>query len=374
MLTLFTGNPGAGKTASMLDLVMRELRDRPLFVHFDEAERLRPEQKLLAETLTIPHTRCNAKNWPDEVPDGAVLLIDEAQGPFRPRGSGSAVPKAIQAFETHRHAGIDVFFTTQGPKLVDSNLRSLIGRHVHIRDTGWMGRWWYEWPECNTELAWKRCENKRKYSLPKKVFEVYRSANEHTKVERKIPPLVYLCGLAIVLAISLLVYMFGGFRSDQTLNNLPVLEQKPASAASASSPKDSDAPKVYDYGEFIPRVSSRPETAPAYDELRKVVVMPVVVGGACYRGQCTCFTQQGTLAGLSNQECKDWMERRPFDPYTVPLPPPSHAPQPVQQVKQEEGPRSVPMPAAPVKQAGEVTIHEVTRAAKTGRLAELGTL
>lgn len=355
----------------MLDLVMRELRDRPLFVHFDEAERLRPEQKLLAETLTLPHTRCNAKNWPDEVPDGAVLLIDEAQGPFRPRGSGSAVPKAIQAFETHRHAGIDVFFTTQGPKLVDSNLRSLIGRHVHIRDTGWAGRWWYEWPECNVELSWKRCENKRKYSLPKKVFEVYRSANEHTKVPRKVPPLVYLCGLAIVLAISLLVYMFGGFRDDQTLASLPVLEQK--SAVSATSSASPDSPKVYDYGEFIPRQSNRPETAPAYDELRKVVVMPVVVGGLCKGGQCTCYTQQGTHAGLSSQECSDWMHQRPFDPYTVPLPPQPMQP-PVQQVKQEEGPQSVPMPDAPVRQAGEVTIHEVTRAAKAGRLAQLGSL
>ena len=42
MMTLFTGNPGAGKTASMVDLVMRELENRPVFVHFDEADRIRP--------------------------------------------------------------------------------------------------------------------------------------------------------------------------------------------------------------------------------------------------------------------------------------------------------------------------------------------
>lgn len=79
MMTLFTGNPGAGKTASMVDLVMRELENRPVFVHFDEADRIRPEQVLLAESLKIPHTRCNARTWFDEVPDGAVPLIDEAQ-------------------------------------------------------------------------------------------------------------------------------------------------------------------------------------------------------------------------------------------------------------------------------------------------------
>lgn len=376
MMTLFTGNPGAGKTASMIDLVMRELGNRPVFVHFDEAERIRPEQTLLAESLKIPHTRCNARNWFDEVPDGAVLLIDEAQGPFRPRGSGSAVPKAVQAFETHRHAGIDVFMTTQGPRLVDANLRALFGRHVHIRDKGWMGRWWYEWTECNTELNWKKCENKRRYSLPKRVFDFYKSANEHTKAPRKIPPVIFLAIGAALIFVYMLFSVF--YKPAPEAKKLPPLEHSQnvsGAVGSAAVPGQTpELPKVYDFGEFIPRVSSRPETAPAYDELRKVVVMAVVAGGLCKRGECTCYTQQGTNAGLSQKECKDWMEMRPFDPYTVPLPPPSHAQPPMQQVKQEEGPQSVPMPAAPVKQAGEVTIHEVTRAAKAGRLAELGTL
>ncbi len=352
----------------MIDLVMRELKDRPLFVHFDEAERMRPEQKLLAETLQLPHTRCNARNWFDEVPDGAVLLIDEAQGCFRPRGSGSAVPKAIQAFETHRHAGIDVFFTTQGPRLVDSNLRSLIGRHVHIRDTGWLGRWWYEWPECNAELRWQKCENKRRYKLPKRVFEFYKSANEHTKVPRKVPPLVFMCAAAIVSCVGLLAWNF--YKPKSEPQKLQALEQSQTVAGSAPI----QTPKIYDFAEFTPRVSYRPETAPAYDQVRQIVVMPLVIGGVCNERKCVCTTQQGTDAGLTRKECEDWLEKRPFDPYTVPLPPQQVQQKPVQQVKEDEGVRSVPMPTAPVKQVGEVTIHEVNKAARTGRLSELGTL
>lgn len=374
MMTLFTGNPGAGKTASMIDLVMRELGNRPVFVHFDEAERIRPEQTLLAESLKIPHTRCNARNWFDEVPDGAVLLIDEAQGPFRPRGSGSAVPKAVQAFETHRHAGIDIFMTTQGPRLVDANLRALFGRHVHIRDKGWMGRWWYEWTECNTELNWKKCENKRRYKLPKRVFDFYKSANEHTTAPRKIPPVLFLAAGAILLCGYLLFSAFHKPAAEE--KKLPAAAHAGMAAGTVAAPAHSQAPKIYDYGEFIPRLSSRPETAPAFDELRKVVNMPTVSGGVCYRGSCTCFTQQGTHAGLSHDECKDWMARRPFDPYTVAPPVPQVVAQkPLEPAKEgEEGPRSVPMPAAPIKHAGEVTINEVTRAARTGRLNELGSL
>lgn len=133
MITLFTGMPGAGKTAAMLD-VLRELAgDRPVFVHFDPAERLRPEQKLLHETLQIPHQPVNAATWHDQVSDGGILIIDEAQGCWRPRGPASKVPAAIAALETHRHAGVDIFITTQSPRLIDANVRGLVGRHVHIR-------------------------------------------------------------------------------------------------------------------------------------------------------------------------------------------------------------------------------------------------
>lgn len=72
MITLFTGMPGAGKTAAMIDVLRELTKDRPLFVHFDPKERLRPEQKLLHETLQLPHTPVNAATWHEEVPDGGI--------------------------------------------------------------------------------------------------------------------------------------------------------------------------------------------------------------------------------------------------------------------------------------------------------------
>jgi len=314
VITIFTGQPGAGKTAALVDLLDRELRGRPLFVHFDESERLRPEQKLLAETLQIPHTRCHASKWHDELPDGAVLVVDEAQGVWRAAGPASKVPAAIQALETHRHSGVDVFVTTQSPKLVNSAFRALVGRHVHIRDTGWMGRWWYEWPECNPELAWARCQNKRRYTLPKRVFGLYRSSNEHTKVPRKIPPLVYGLAVAVVGIVGLGVNMWRTHGKTEAPSMVPsALAAKPATQAASVPPEKAF---IDDRVDFLPRISNKPESAPAYDEVRRVINMPLVSGGVCFRGECRCLTQQGTDAGLSDRECREWMQRRPFDPYT----------------------------------------------------------
>lgn len=359
MITILTGVPGSGKTAAAVDLLISEYKDRLLYVDG-------------LNGLTLEHVELDVLKWQTDVPDGAVIIVDEVQRKWRPRGPGSKVPDSVAALETHRHRGIDFIIITQNPRLVDSNVRDLVGRHVHIRDTGWMGRWWYEWPECSTSVSWKSCDNKRRYKLPSHVFDLYKSASLHTKPVRKAPLLLWIVAFALVAMCVALYVLKGSVSKTLEPSKLPALEHSKDALGAGISPPG-QVPKVFDFGEFIPRQSNRPETAPAFDDLRKVVVMPVVAGGLCQGGKCTCFTQQGTRAGLSHDECSDWMHQRPFDPYTVPLPPPQPS-QHVQQAKQEEGPHSLPMPAAPATASGEITLVDVTRAARTGQLVKTGSL
>lgn len=316
MITLFTGMPGAGKTAAMIDLLRELAKDRPLFVHFDPTERLRPEQKLLSETLKLPHTQVNAATWHEQVCDGAVLVIDEAQGCWRPRGPTSKVPEAVAALETHRHAGIDIFLTTQAPRLIDANVRGLVGRHVHIRDTGWLGRWWYEWPEVNESLAWKTCPVKKRYKLPKMVFDLYGSANVHTTPVRMAPKTLVL--IAVLLAcLAALVFMI--VRSvnrhtapDQDKQPAPVTAPAPAPMRAELR---AEAGPVDERVDFAPRLSDRPWTAPAYDQLRQVVRMPVITGAICFNGNCECYNGKERLMEIATDQCAHWAKYRPFNPY-----------------------------------------------------------
>lgn len=318
MITLFTGMPGAGKTAAMIDLIRELAKDRPLFVHFDEAERLRPEQKLLHETLSLPHTPVRAQSWHEQVPDGGILLIDEAQGCWRPRGPAAKVPEAIAALETHRHAGVDVFITTQAPRLIDSNVRGLVGRHVHIRDTGWLGRWWYEWPEVNEGVAWKTCPVKKRYKLPKSVFEIYQSANVHTTPVRMAPKTLLLLAVLLV-CLGALVFMLA--KSIGRHADAP--DPAPAAAPASTTPQQKPAvqhlvAKVPDERvDFMPRLSDRPWTAPAYDELRKVVRLPVITGAICVNGECECFNEKERLMDVASDACAYWAKYRPFNPYVA---------------------------------------------------------
>ncbi|MDO5055937.1 MAG: zonular occludens toxin domain-containing protein [Lautropia sp.] len=325
MITLITGAPGAGKTAALVDLLTTVGKGRPVYVD-GIPDLVVPDVDI--SPLGDPH------EWHQTVPDGAVVVIDEVQRVWRPRAPGSRVPPDIEALETHRHKGIDIYIITQGPNLLDRNVRTLVGRHVHLRDIGVLGRYWYEWPECCEQpaAAYRSAPIKRRYRLPKRVFGRYRSASVHIKPVRRIPPALVIFGVAVIGAAIL------GWRSVESIRArgaepatepAPAAQSVPALPVSQAAPKPAvspaPAPSAWSMGgagliddrtAWIPRVSTRPESAPAYDRVREVRVHPVVVGGACMGGRCRCYTQQATDAGLSSDACREWIERPPFDPYT----------------------------------------------------------
>ena len=312
MITLFTGSPGAGKTASLVDFLSTLPGDRPIF-----SDGL--------DGLQLPHTPVDANEWHDVLPDGAILVIDEVQRVWRPRGPGAKVPPSVAELETHRHRGIDVFVTTQSPRLLDANVRALVGRHVHIRDTGILGRYWYEWPECSESMNWKTCVNKKRIKLSRKAFELYKSASIHTTPVRGVPRALII-GIVALLIFTILAFgVYRIYKRTQEANSpIPEIQHQQENSSNSDRNKlnTSYVNKSYidDRVDFIPRVSSRPESAPAFDHLRKINVMPVVAGGYCQGDRCVCITQQGTNPGISNDECREFVVSRRFDYYRNDVP------------------------------------------------------
>lgn len=312
MITLITGAPGAGKTAALVDL-LREL-GKGRVVYVDGI----PDLKLDHVPLDDAH------QWPEVVPDGSIIVIDEVQRVWRPRGPGQKVPTDVAALETHRHRGLDFFIVTQGPNLVDRNVRALVGRHVHLRDVGVLGRWWYEWPEvCENPLSgWKNAPLKKRYRLPRAIFGSYKSASIHVKPIRSFPMALVFALVAIVGAGWFGWQSFGVVR-ERMSGGKPVAAAgagpasvPPAPAGTAAiAPARRSATALEYRRQFTPVVPDRPETAPAYDELRKVVRMPRVVGGYCDDKGCRCFNQEGFDPGIGEAACFKWVRSPPFDPY-----------------------------------------------------------
>lgn len=311
MITLITGAPGTGKSAALVSLISDLSKDRAIYASG-------------IPDLSVPHEVLeDVTSWPDTVPDGSLICVDEVQRVWRPRGPGAKVPPDIAALETHRHRGLDFYVITQAPRLMDSNIRGLVGRHVHLRDLGILGRWWYEWPECadNCSTGWKNAPIKKRYRLDKKALQKYTSASVHIKPIRSLP------WMLVVLFVALLLVAFLGFKAYKIITSkigpVPDLHQQSAPGLDSLSKRGASGPPglqsvPYDITIFTPRVSSRPESAPAYDGLRVVVAMPKVTAGYCAGDdECKCYTDQGTDAGLSVAECRRFVTNPPFDPYRV---------------------------------------------------------
>jgi zona occludens toxin len=280
--------------------------------------------------LKLDHQSFDPLTWPDDLPDGAVAVIDEVQRVWRPRGPGQKVPPSVSALETHRHRGLDFVLVTQAPRLLDTNVRALVGRHVHLRDTGILGRWWYEWPEVSESLAWRTATIKKRYRLPKKVFGLYRSASMHIKPVRSVPPML------IVLVVAVVAALWFAYRSVSSLRGHmsgPAPASAPASGVLPGGARPGRTGEVVADGSrslghlrdaaayravFRPADPNEPLTAPAYDALRRVVRMPRIVGGYCTPDGCRCFDQDGNRPAISDAACRDRVMYPRFDPYVVP--------------------------------------------------------
>lgn len=317
MITLITGTPGTGKTAYVVS-ELEKITDRPIFVD-GIPDLLLPHDvaPAVGEWVDVDHDESGATSHKWKLPANSIIVVDEAQRSFRPRPTGSKVPEYVAALETHRHAGLDFWFITQHPSLLDVNIRRLVGRHIHVRNTP-IGRRLHEStqvfnPEDKTE---REATVTRPYKLPAQVFGKYRSAEVHTKSGKRLPLSFYAMIIAIFGFLAVAYYGYGSIKDKMQPEAKPVAAAPatvvaPSSIAPGHAPTDSSTLLV----EFDPRIRGRPETAPAYDSLRQVKNMPVVAGCIQTPKKCTCQTQTGTDAGLDRSQCLAWLANPPFDPY-----------------------------------------------------------
>lgn len=306
-IELQTGLPGNGKTLYTLDRIedMRKRTGRPVFysgipIH---AEHL-PEWQELEDP----------KKW-FECPPGSIVVIDEAQRLFRPRGSGSAVPDYEARLETHRHGGIDLVLLTQNPRLISLNVRELCGRHLHIVRTFGLNRATvHEWPECKLNTQARKDSVKHLYRYNKKVFKWYKSAEAHT-YKASIPAKVWLFGAIVVglpVGIWLIMGMLADIHGTAPTDDTPTTQLLPGQTTSTGGSTPAAVRQPLTPAEwaqqYAPRVAGLAYTAPAYDDVTRPVRAPIPAACVQSATRCQCYTQQGTRLDVPAPLCKSIAE------------------------------------------------------------------
>lgn len=331
MITLITGTPGAGKTAWTVQELTRLPSQRKVYIHGV------PDLKLAHERIFCRSDLCDLCNaepiesavddrlyvedWPQWATDGSLIVIDEVQRIWRPTNSGSKLPDDISRLETHRHRGLDFWLISQGPHLFHSNIRLLVGRHIHLVSK-WNGRSEYEWPECRQNVTSRSDAVTRPYTLPKKIFGLYKSSSLHIKQTHR-KPLAFYAFFAII-PILLTLITIGVYRVKARMEPGQVTTSTGEQGAQATTApggvvtaNDNLEPvqQLNKFPDFKPVLDNVPESAPAYEGLIKVTTAPILAGCIKTKDSCKCYTHQATPYPATNEYCLSTVKGERFNPY-----------------------------------------------------------
>ncbi|WDM61809.1 zonular occludens toxin domain-containing protein [Stenotrophomonas forensis] len=359
-IELFTGQPGNGKTALMMERLVAEAKaaSRPIFAAginglspglatvLDDPTRWNEIDQTVEGTCV-----CGIEFTPDGtpiprpphahtlVPDGALIFVDEAWKYFGHlhNATNQKTPKHVLALSEHRHRGIDFVWTTQQPNQLYPFIRGLIGSHAHVvRRFGTKMIDVYRWGELNEEIkssAKRELAQRTTRLLPSQIYGQYKSAEVHT-IKARIPLKVVLLPVMIVVAAVCAYWAYTSLRSS-SLTGAPGKEgAQSASADAAPSPSRpagarEEAPRWPSAAAYakdhLPRISTMPWTAPVFDERQarsdpQLVCMSSLEGldaqGVRQEGTCRCLTEQGTAYELSQPECRTLARNGPvYNPY-----------------------------------------------------------
>lgn len=327
MITLVTGTPGAGKTLYAVSQLLKdfEKEGRPLFVQgipelaLDHS--VLPIESEWVEHRVIPGNVEGKKAPYYAFPENAVLIIDECQNTFRPRPNGSKVPDIVAALETHRHTGIDFVLITQHPNRIDTAVKTLVGRHLHVRRMfGWNRAIVYEW-DAASDPARVNHAIKRSFKYPKSAFKLYKSSSLHTARGNRVPIVVWAAAAALVAApvvwyqaIDRTANKWMGEPESATAATEPATAQRRGSGESivvtAVPAKLLEAMQPVDVHD--------PLSAPIYAEVKPQVVAPVITGCISSNKGCSCYTQQSTTIWLPDEQCRNRAAGKYYDPYLNP--------------------------------------------------------
>lgn len=305
MYTIVTGKPGSSKTSHVIDMIHFSGQFDGREIYYRGIKDLKVPWIELTDDETL--------RWPEMIPDNAVLIVDEAQELWPPRPAGRPVPEGLKALEKHRHRGLDIFFITQDPSLLDKHARTLANEHIHFsRPFGAPFVHMYHSGSGYVDPASTRALKATKQSkkpLPRRVFGLYHSAEAHTHKFRP-PKMLFIVPLLALAAVFLgyrFISNFSGDGNEELVGSgsrvAPVVAQSESTSRG--------------WAELLtPEIPDIPWTAPLYRE-RAMVVSEVPRLAACLNSEsqgCICYTQQGTrINGISEQTCLNFIRYGQFD-------------------------------------------------------------
>lgn len=329
-IKLITGQPGHGKSLYAITLGLAFVAEgRPVYAAgFKDLDYAATGFLPLPDDFRAFDPREKDDNgrqlvkW-QQLPHGAVIILDECYDYIPQRGAGKPVPPHIDSMARHRHTGHDIILVTQKHDQIDGFVKGLIGTHVHVRRKfGWNAAVLRTWDRFSSNTMATDTVATERWVYPKKNFTLYKSATVHS-VKRKTPWFVWFLPVGVAAVVGLLWLTWHNFSS---------MGEPPAKAAAVTG---AYAPGAVAAGGGLaaadermrannwpawmaPRVAGQPWTAPAWDGLQPQGV-PDLYCIAVDDGRCKCITEQGTAYRVDHRVCQSIALNGVYNPFRRPL-------------------------------------------------------
>lgn len=327
MIYFISGVPGAGKTLYALNFVKALAEKEGREVYYSGIKDLRLPWINLDDGLKLEGVGAvkGAEDW-HKLPPKSIIVIDECQRIFRPRGQGAQVPECVSLLETHRHRGVDLVLISQHSMLMDTNVRRLVGIHFHVvRSFGMKRATIHEFQGIKEQADKSRGDSVRhEFAYPVESFGWYHSAEVHTH-KRRIPMRVWFL---FVVPVVIGAAMYGVWvkmkpyaspaGAKERVEGIGARPGEGKAGSGMSKPASSRLTRTEWLQEREPRVSDLAYSAPVFDEIVKPVRAPFPA--ACVRNGskgCRCYTEQATMVHVSQSMCEDIVERGYFISWDV---------------------------------------------------------
>ncbi|MFR9678275.1 zonular occludens toxin domain-containing protein [Acinetobacter sp. SEK570] len=289
-------------------------------------------------------------------PDGSVIFYDEVQNRKIYKNTKEK-NDIIGDLTVHRHRGFDIWFITQFPVLIHTEVRAVVGQHYHLfRPWGlpqaYVHVWSYSVVDPNSFSKKRAAERTFRFSYSKDIYKLYTSSTMHThKINLPKKLILYAAGLGIGFYL-----MYDGISGGTVFNSKhsEVSEKVAAAKEDANPYKSGDKTKTDEISqELAAKIKncvdqfgwSTAQCREAYDPeyLAKtrdartsnniviydaskpyatineanyqVTAQPTFSGCIKYNGKYYGYTQQGTKINVSESDCKRLIEDgdRPFN-------------------------------------------------------------
>lgn len=277
MIIYITAVPGHGKSLrAMWYLNKPEFNNRPVYSNIE------------ADTPTgIPKGH---QPLPDDlrtVPDGSVIVVDEAQHRWSQRKPGSELTPEESWTDIHRHHGVDLILMTQRPTGVSHHIRGNVGRHEHLRrKMGMEASTIFRKDEAfnpNDRQALEECDQEL-WRFPRDLYGQYKSSVEHTGVYKFRLPMKAKGYLVAIGLLACIVGWFGWGAFD---------------ALASAGEEEGSRP--------APQVEKQPLSQLPDPETGEQETDPDAVG-VCIESaeRCKCFRNNGRRADWTQAKCRNW--------------------------------------------------------------------